>query len=170
VKHFHLWRRIASVQVAAESPEIPITLESLKAFIEQNEIVGEIDEELGRILGVGPRSGFSSGQLSSMVDLVKYASINTVQELDSLLTKASPAIKEFVTRCAPIWGYAQVLDATYRRGFCIRKLADLLISAGGEDRYNSYFESLGICVDHRHDLRAQVAIAKEIVETHRLCY
>jgi ppGpp synthetase/RelA/SpoT-type nucleotidyltranferase len=162
--------RSASLQVAAESPDIPITLESLKAFIEQKNIVGEKDEQVGQILGMSLRSGFSPGQLSQMVDLLRGASISTVQELESMLTKASPALDEFVTRCAPIWkaAHSSSVSVSYLRGFSITQLANMLISSRGEDEYNSFFELHPPKIDPSLDLSAQVAIAKEIVEKHRL--
>jgi ppGpp synthetase/RelA/SpoT-type nucleotidyltranferase len=146
--------RSSIARVKADAPEIQITPETLKAFIEEKDIVGEIDEKLGKILGMSMRSGFRSGQTRRMADLILYASISTVQELEAMLTKAPPALEEFVARCAPVWRYAQFWDATYLRGFCITQFANLLISAGGEDKYNSYFESRGLGKDPRHDLRS----------------
>ena len=159
---------IASVRAGTEDPTISITFESLKAFIEQKDIVGETDEKLGRILGKPVRGAHSSGQISAMVELIKFASISTIQGLESMLRKASPALEEFQARCAPIWRHTQIPDATYSRGYCVTQLANLLISAGGEDKYKSYFQSGGFGSYPGHDLSAQVAVAKEIVETHRL--
>jgi hypothetical protein len=154
--------------VAAESPEIPITLESLKAFIEQKDIVGEIDEKLGRVLGKPVKGALSSGQIGAMVESIKFASISTVQGLESMLRKTSPVLEEFQAGCAPIWRNISIPNATYSRGYCVAQLVNLLISAGGEDKYKSCFRSGRFGSYPGHDLSAQVAIAKEIVERHRL--
>jgi ppGpp synthetase/RelA/SpoT-type nucleotidyltranferase len=159
--------RIASLQVAAESPEIPITSESLMAFIEQKDIVYKVDCDLAEIMGGTLRKGISAGQLSRTVQWVAGAGIGTVRELETTLTNAAIALHEFISRCAPIWRSSQSFSTSYPRGHCVSQLANLLISARGENEYISFLNSLGLSHDPSIE-PGQVRIAEEIVRAHDL--
>lgn len=161
--------RIASVQVAAESPEIPITAESLKAFIEQKAIVTSTDAQLAAVLERAVERTASQNQLAQLVSMVIGAKIGTIQELEAKLMKAVQAVTEYVDRCKPFWELAQGrLSDFYTRGFCIFHLVNLLVAARGEEEFRSFNDSVGRTEDPLLDLGQQVGIAKDIAEKYCL--
>jgi len=161
--------RIASVRVEAEAPEIPITVESLNAFIEQKHIVAEIDGILARILNGQLVAGASAAQLDSTVKFLAGAEIGTIQELEMILTKAGPALAEFTERCAPDWKLAQGgFYGNYRCGFSIAQMADFLICARGETKYRSFWKSKAVDLLPSLDVGKQAVIATEIAKKYHV--
>jgi ppGpp synthetase/RelA/SpoT-type nucleotidyltranferase len=161
--------RIASVRVEAQAPEIPITVESLKALIEQKGIVFKMDNDLAAILG-GPIGDIpTQNQLAHLARLVTRCGISTVQDLEEQLTKAAAAIEEYVTLCKPIWMLAQgQLSDTYTRGFSIFHLVGLTMGALGDEKYEEFVRSSGGAAHPRLKVDRQVAVAMEVVRKHHL--
>jgi ppGpp synthetase/RelA/SpoT-type nucleotidyltranferase len=163
--------RIASVRVAAKAPEIPITVESLQAFIEQKEIVAKTDDELSKILGRTVSNIATKDQLSHLARIVISAGIETTQDLEGKLTDAAPAVAEYVRLCMPVWIKAQgQLSDTFTKGFSIFHLSNLLVGRFGEERYRSFLESISRTAAPFLDVSKQVAIAGKVAEKYHILH
>jgi putative GTP pyrophosphokinase len=92
--------RIASVRVAAKAPEIPITPESLRAFVE-DEAVAALNDRLATILGGTISKGIP--EMGKSAALAIEAGMPTIQALEDNLGVWNDAILDFVTRSVPIW-------------------------------------------------------------------
>jgi ppGpp synthetase/RelA/SpoT-type nucleotidyltranferase len=161
--------RIASVRVAAEAPKIPITADSLTAFIEQKDVVATVDGELATILGRTVGNVGTQSQIAHLARIVTSAGIETTQELEEMLTKAAPAVAEYVRLCLPIWRKAQgQLSDVFTHGFSIFHLGNLLVGALGEEKYGVFLESVGRVPHPFLDVREQVAIAKEVAQKYNI--
>jgi ppGpp synthetase/RelA/SpoT-type nucleotidyltranferase len=162
---------IASVRVAAKAPEIPITIESLQAFIEQKEIVAKTDDELSKILGRTVSNIATQDQLSHLARIVISAGIETTQDLEGKLTEAAPAVAEYVRLCMPVWIKAQgQISDTFTKGFSIFHLTNLLVGAFGEERYRSFLESISRTAHPFLDVSKQVAIAGKVAEKYHILH
>jgi hypothetical protein len=161
--------RIASVRVAAQAPEIPITVESLRAFIEQKEIVTTTDNALAAILGGAVGGDATQTQLAHLARLVTGSEILTAKDLEERLTKSAHALEEYVTQCKPIWTLAQgQLSEAYTRGFSIFHLASYIAGSLGEEAYESFIRSSGGAAHPRLRVDQQVAVAMEVARNHQL--
>jgi putative GTP pyrophosphokinase len=128
--------RIASIQVEAESPDIPITPESLKAFIEQKDIVSSLDTRcstilLGELMTPMPPDTML---LTPIAKTLHDIQITTINSLEGALLRNENALIDFITRSAPIWNASRSVNPNgYGRGLCITHLTYLLSGARGED-------------------------------------
>jgi ppGpp synthetase/RelA/SpoT-type nucleotidyltranferase len=151
---------IASVRVAAKAPEIPITSESLKAFIEEGSSRA-LDTELAEILGGTVSTG--DPNLNLLSKSVISAGLLTIQSLEDKLNSTKTGLKEFVTRCVPIWGAARGnRQRVFTKGLCVFHLATLLSAARGEQSYRATIGHAKISLFPLLDIAALVQIAERV--------
>ncbi len=160
--------QIASVQVSAESPEIPITPESLKAFIEQKVFVKELDEKLeithGRSIALNPDSIF----LASLYVLVNGVGICSIQDLENKMRFSGDAIIEYLRRMLDSSYFSKSEPATsYYKGHSVFLFASLLAGVLGVDRYWKIIQG-GPIILRKNEIAHLVNIAKEVASEFHL--
>jgi putative GTP pyrophosphokinase len=155
---------IASVRVEAKAPEIPITQESLKAFVEQGSI-SEFDREAGVIL-IGDLATPTPPNLSLLLSVTQGVGISTIQQLEDKLHVYHDAIMKFMTLTAPIWKAVRSSSTIhYTAGLCILHLAYMLVASEGEQSYLALLDNAGVTPFPGTDIRALTRIAKEVLTT-----
>jgi len=153
----------ASVRVAAKTPGTPITPESLKALIEQSELVIDLDRKLLTIQGGDNLAEPKATILSSMATLVNAVGIDTIQALEDQLRDRGNGVIEFVAgrRVTSKSGEAKA-GPVLPKGLCILQLTVFLASTLGPDRYKAFAEQAHLSVPEDKVLDRQVAIAQAI--------
>jgi hypothetical protein len=161
--------RIASVQVAAaaESPDIPITLESLKAFIEQKDIVRELDVRLAIMFGSMNAMSPDEAFLIALSVLVNGVGIRSIQKLESNMRASGDAVIEFVRRLLVLPNITSSAQRTsYYKGLSIFQFASILAGALGVESYSRLLMHGSIISRGSNDKLIQ--IAKEVASEFHL--
>jgi ppGpp synthetase/RelA/SpoT-type nucleotidyltranferase len=157
--------RVAKVRVEAKAPEIPITQESLKAFVEQGNI-SEFDREAGAIL-IGDSATPTPSNLTLLLSVTQGVGISTIKQLEDKLRVYHDAIMKFITLSAPIWDAARPASTIhYTAGLCILHLAYLLGASEGEQNYLALLDKAGLTPFPGTDIGAITRIAKEVLAAH----
>lgn len=148
----------------SQSPELPIDAVSVKSFIEQDPIVGEVDAIVSAALGCGISEDLLADRvLESRSKAAKLAGLKTLQELRGALLKNREAIPEFITQ----WR-AQKIFAAPPPGFemhksvCIFHLALFLVSIIGEEQATRLMSASGLQALAPGNLTRLISIAREI--------
>jgi ppGpp synthetase/RelA/SpoT-type nucleotidyltranferase len=168
-KKKHDRERIASVQVAAaaESPDIPITLESLKAFIEQKDIVRELDVRLAIMFGSMNAMSPDEAFLIALSVLVNGVGIRSIQKLESNMRASGDAVIEFVRRLLVLPNITSSAQRTsYYKGLSIFQFASILAGALGVESYSRLLMHGSIISRGSNDKLIQ--IAKEVASEFHL--
>lgn len=159
--------RIASVRVAAKAPEVPVTPESLKAFIEQP-FVTELDSRLAVLL-VGNEATPVDANLNLLLKLCQTAGATTIEQLDALIRGNADAIADFAARCRPVYDEARKrLPAHFMRGLCILHLVYLREGAKSLPAYLSAMKDAGLSPVPNLDAEKIASIAREVVREYGL--
>jgi putative GTP pyrophosphokinase len=160
----------ASVRVAAMAPQIEISPESIKAFIEETPIATELDNRFSPLMECEIERTVSPDYLERLVPRIKEAGFKSVQELEKSLRTAKDAISEYVTRCAPVWKKRQprLVSRPVRRGMSIFQLCNFIFSIEGKERYLGHIKNLGLIVHPGLNLDEQVQIAQEVAAKYEL--
>jgi putative GTP pyrophosphokinase len=155
--------RITSVRVAAKVPEIPITMDSLNAFLDEHSAeVAALDRQVA-VAHFGEGQMQPSQKTGPLAKVIAGAGISTIQELEDKLRTGGAAVVEFAKQSAPIFN-AFVPDGmkTYGRGISILHLAYLLAGAGGEDRLRATYDAADLIFLPGFDLKRYVETAREV--------
>ena len=160
--------RTASLQVAAELPDIPITLESLKAFIEQKDFIKEIDEILANMCGSTIALNPDSIFLASLFLLITGIGISSIQDLEEKMKTSGSAIIEFVRKLlnSPYF-FTSKQRKSYYKGFSVFQFASILAGALGVERYWEIIR-FGPIYHRREEADLLVNIAKEVASEFHL--
>jgi hypothetical protein len=154
------YERSVTLRVEAKAPNIPVDAVSLKAFIEQEPLVAEIDNQIGPIMGLP----FGNELLDVTLDLrskaLKLAGLTTLQDVREKLNKYKTAILEFVSRCKNENVWVQGRGSRLQRGVATYHLAYLLVNMKGSEAALGFLQELQI--EPKSDLVRQSAIAQEV--------
>lgn len=159
--------RIASVRVAAKAPEVPITPESLKAFLDQP-FVAELDARLAVII-VGEDATPVAANLNLLIKFCQIVGATTIEQLDAMVHGNADAIAEFAARCRPV--YDAVRKDTpphFMRGLCILHLAYLLQGAKSVQAYVSAMTDAGVSIRPNLDVEKIASVAQEVCRKYGL--
>jgi putative GTP pyrophosphokinase len=159
----------ASVRVAAMAPEIEISSESIKAFIEETPIATELDTDLSSLMERAVEPDVSLDYVESLSRRIEEAGFKTVQELEKSLTAAKDALLDWVTRCYPVWNKALKLSSRpLKRGATILQLCNFIFSLDGRDAYIGHIKNIGLVAHPGINFDEQVQIAQEVAAKHGL--
>jgi ppGpp synthetase/RelA/SpoT-type nucleotidyltranferase len=155
------------VAVAAESPEIPITPESLKAYIEQKDIVGELDTRLATMFGSKNAMSPDEAFLIALSTLVNGVGVSSIQKLESKISASGDAVIEFVRRLLNSPNITSSAQRTsYYKGLSIFQFASILAGALGVESYSRLLIQGNILSHGSNDHLIQVA--KEVANEFHL--
>jgi putative GTP pyrophosphokinase len=161
--------RIASVRVAAKAPEIPVTVDSLNAFLDENAAdIAALDLKVAAVLfGAKPLQPISN--TGPLAKIVSGAGISTIQQLDDKLRIGKEAVVEFAKQSAPIYDACRLpAGKTYGRGISLLHLAYLVAGAGGKDQFTAAYEAGGLAFLPGFDLELILDVAKGVAATFKL--
>ncbi len=157
--------RVASVRVEAKAPAIPITPESLAAFIAQKTLVNELDDKCVKIQNAKAPVDPIPKMLSSLAILLTGVGIDTIERLEDELRRAGEAAVEFLARRWPMMPPEnQVAVPQYVRGFCLAHLANFLTFLQGRERQQLVRAKVGIKQLGDDDFDRQSAAAQEVAK------
>jgi ppGpp synthetase/RelA/SpoT-type nucleotidyltranferase len=156
------YERAVALQVEAGVPDIPVDAVSLRTFIEQEPIVGELDNVVASALGLSLDAPLNDAALETRSRLVNLAGIKKLQDLRSALLTYRRAIPEFMKRCSTeVWPNAPS-STNADKGVCIYQLALFLATRQGEKELFTFFRSMG-AASTSHDNQLIHSIANEIL-------
>ncbi len=154
------YSKAVAIQVETRVTKFPVDADSLKSLIDQEPLIGKIDQEMAGLLGVQVSETTSSGALERWSTGAHHAGLTTVQALRDLFAQYHGGIVEFVSRCGEYWGYG---SKNIVRGLSIFQLVKLLVWSRGEEEVLKFMDDLKLDLAVNRELAKQVAIAREIV-------
>lgn len=160
-----LYEKSVAVRVEAKVPDLPVDAVSLRAFIEQDPVVGEIDESLGALLGKKVQNHIPEVSVILRSRLANRCGLKNMQELRDSLNLHKNSIPEFVRRCMSGLWPPQNPNSLISRGVCIHHLTMLLASLRGI-RETTEFLAKFAGKPPAWDIARQVTIAEEVVAKH----
>lgn len=156
------YERSVAVRVEAKEPDIPVDAVSLRPFIEQESIVGEMDKSVASVLGLELTAELSDRAVEGRAAAVNGAGITNLQDLRGALQECRKALPEFVARCRKeSWPPAPASPPVSPTGVCLNLLALFLVSRQGKDKLLGFLTRRGVSAG-KVDVDHQVVIAQEV--------
>jgi ppGpp synthetase/RelA/SpoT-type nucleotidyltranferase len=154
--------RAVALQVEAKFPDVPVDAVSLRTFIEQEPLVGEIDAAVASVLNMTLAGSITDAVLEYRSKAVSFAGLNRLQDLRIALGKFQKAIPLYAEICGRevLPGYPRAPVA--ERGISLYHLASLLSSSRGEESIIGLFKAIGGSVP-TWNLSRQAIVAKEVI-------
>jgi putative GTP pyrophosphokinase len=136
------YEKSVAVRVEAQAPDVPIDVVSVKAFIDQEQTVREMDEILARILQFKLIKDLPEAALEQRTSLIRATGIGNFQQIRDTLAKYKAEIEEFVLACrASIW-HPKGSEAF--SGLSLYHLGLYLASTRGSGEILQYLEASGV--------------------------
>jgi putative GTP pyrophosphokinase len=160
------YERSVAVRVEANVPDLAVDGVSLRAFIEQEALVAEIDRAIGAVIERRFLKDIPESILGLRVKAALFNGMTKLQDIRDSLKQYKTAIPEFVLRCKQeVWPPSPV-TARLSRGVCIHHLGMVLASLRGPEAVIHYQKSIGI--DKPSDAARLVCIAEEVAAKHSI--
>jgi putative GTP pyrophosphokinase len=159
------YERSVALRVEAKIPDLPVDGVSLRSFVEQDPLVGEIDGEVAVAIGAKVSPSVSDKWIEMTSKAATFVGMTKFQNIRDNLAKYRTAIPEFVLRwtdeVAPTRnkGGLQV-----SKGISVLHLSLLLASARGEEGAVEFLKVAGLRAVWDND--RLVALAREILAKH----
>ena len=158
------YRLSVSLQVGAKFRDVKVDAVSMRSFVEQEPLVGELD----KLVAWAQRRKFAESTPDYIFELrsktSKAAGLNTLQEIFDALMKYRPAIHEYTKRINRELHSKNVAALPVQKGVCIYYVCVLLVSLRGIGPAEEFFKNSGDSPPW--DIEKGVAIAREIEEKH----
>jgi ppGpp synthetase/RelA/SpoT-type nucleotidyltranferase len=156
--------RVAFARVEAEMSNVAVDVASLRAFIEQEQLVGRLDLEIARILGRDLSSRITDEILHLRVRMLSEAGLKTVEDVRSTLRQYEAAIPQYVQECSHLTQRRSI----YERGVSLFQFSIMLFAKQGEARLRTLMDELNLDSNHVFDLRTHYEIAVRVMSQHNL--
>ena len=125
------YEKSVSLQVEAKLPNIPLDAVSLRSFIDQEPLVGEINRAIASALGVSLVKPLSDSVMESRSKSANIIGIATLEELREALEIYGNFLPEFMTRFATEAWPNSPKGGEADRSLCVYNLCLLLAARGG---------------------------------------
>lgn len=156
------YQKSVAVRVEAKVPDLPIDAVSLKAFIEQEPLVGKIDKLVADVFGINLIMELPDKVLDVRLKGVNGMGIPKLRELRDALTKYGPMLPEFVRLCrAEVWS-TQPVPRGVNLGVSIYQLGLFLAGMQGRDKVMTILKTVG-ADQAPWDVDRLVAIARRVL-------
>jgi ppGpp synthetase/RelA/SpoT-type nucleotidyltranferase len=154
------YRRSVAVQVEANVPDLPVNAVSMKAFIEQDPLVAEIDRAIASHVGAGYEDKIYDPIVERAWVSAVLAGMGRLQDVRGSLKKYEKAIPDFVSRCnAELW-HRPTDGAVFSKGSSIFQLSNFIVNLQGTKAADEFLKRQGLTPEW--DMSREIAIAKEI--------
>jgi len=155
------YQKSLDVQVAANVPDVPVDVVSLRSLIKEQALVTEVDTALASVVG-RPLSDVSDGSVRNLERAIGAAGLKNIQQVYTSLAHNKQAIIEFVGRCKDEGVWAPITEETLPVGVSLFQLAQLLMSAKGVETISNFVKTRAPSIDW--PIARQVEIAQEAIE------
>ncbi len=160
------YERAIALQVEANVPDTPLDAVSLRTFIDQEPLVGEIDGAVASALGFSLTAPLTDGVLESRARAANLVGITKLQDLRTALGVLGEVIPEFMERCIDEVWPNDPQSSRAEPGVCIYHLALLTAATRGEKGLSAFFTS--ITADYTDkELKRITTIAQETLAKRR---
>ena len=155
------YERAVTLRVEANVPNIAIDAVSLRAFIEKDPIVNEVDMILAQVMGVTLSEDLPDHVVERRVQAALHAEFLTLEDLRNSLKKYGAPLVDFVNRSIQeLW--KEEKPSVVRRGVSIFHLSSLLTSSRGRESAVAFFKKYEFSPSWAID--RQVQIAREVLK------
>jgi putative GTP pyrophosphokinase len=156
------YERSVAVRVEAEVPDLSLDAVSLRSFIQQNQIVEQLDKSIADLLRLKLVEGeLSSSSLELRAKAAKIAGFNQVEDVRVSIETYRDEIVEYVERSSEFWVIGR--NASLGKGFCVLVLAMMLAAARGETQAAEAMTALSLSIAFNVNVPAQVSLAQELL-------
>jgi putative GTP pyrophosphokinase len=153
----------AMAMVEAEVPNVAISPASLRAFIEQERLVEQLDIKIVSLLERELSGQIFDGSLNVRTRLLAVVGVKTIEDLRAGLKKYGNATIEYVAACAPLWLNSGRSGAHYEKGICLFHYSMMLLAERGDEALRKLMDELEFNLFGGLDLAEQVARARRIL-------
>jgi len=116
--------------------DIPIDAQSLRAFIEQEPLVRQIEQEIAAATSLIVGDSLSESRINIAVGLLKNLGIDSIKDLREDLRKFRVALLEYVTGTPPFWRTANRSVSPNREiGICVIDLAMMILLSNFAEKH-----------------------------------
>jgi putative GTP pyrophosphokinase len=159
------YERSVALRVEAKIPDLPVDGVSLRSFVEQDPLVGEVDGEVAASIGATVSPSFSDKWIEATSKAATFVGMTNFQIIRDNLAKYRTAISEFFRR----WTNEVAPDRKRvglhaSKGISILHLSLLLASARGEESAVEFLKVVGLPVVW--DNGRLVALARAVLANH----
>lgn len=123
-----------SLKINDKSVNIPINMISFDKFLDESNILNEIESEISEINSIPIKGKFRGSQMTKLLSLLN---IKNIKDLEKILGERKEQIIAFTTK----WIESQRL---LRKGLSVWTLAYILKAEEGKDELEKYFEQMNI--------------------------
>jgi GTP pyrophosphokinase len=160
------YERSVAVQVEAKVPNLPVDPLSLKSLIDQEPLVGELDQAIAPLMRMPLVQDVPDALLEVRSIALKQAGLTTLQQVRDGLKRYRTAIPEYVGQCKKeqVWAHSPK-GAQLARSISLYHLATFSMSLEGVEALSKFYEAID--VKSRWNFARQVEIAREIADKSR---
>jgi putative GTP pyrophosphokinase len=157
------YERAVALQVQAKVPDVPVDVVSLRTFIEQDEIVAQVDASVAEALGMMLDDSLTDSVIDHRSRALAFAGLTKLQDVRVALGRFRSALPVYAPRCRQeVWPDSPS-SSHAAGGICLYQLGSLLSAGRGYESAVGFFRSV-LRTEPSWDLRRQVVIAREVIE------
>jgi hypothetical protein len=153
-----------AVQVGAQVLDLPVNAVSMRSFIEQEPLVGEIDQLIAQARGIIVAKDLPELVVVRRAKAARLSGMARLQELRASLAKHGAALPEFAARCGRELKVPRPAHLPLPKGNCIHSLTMYLACLRGVESATQFMATMGFLA--HTNVAGQVAIAREVAAAH----